>query len=197
MDERQDGGGRDGTAQVRRAALGLLGVQLIALVGTGVALFFVYRPATAQVWAGIDAPSDAVVAGLRVGHRLLSALALLTALAVAALFVAGRAPRGRVMPVALGVALVLAVAAASVTGFLLPWDQMALWSPIAGSGMNGFRPLLGDDVRFVLVDGAEVRPGTVLRWLGVHALLFPPLAAAVLALIWRRGRRPRLRQPPS
>ena len=167
-------------------------VELLVLVVTGVALFFVYRPSAAQPLAGTDAASDAVVSWLRAIHRITSSLTVLSALSTAVLFaVTGR--RGRtVTTAAIGAGLVVTVAAASFTGFLLPWDQLALWAVPVGGDINGFRPLLGDQVRFVLIGGTEVVPGTVVRWLGVHALVLTPMAVALVVAVWRRrgGRRP-------
>ena len=71
----------------------------------------------------------------------------------------------------------------SFTGYLLPWDQLALWAVAVGTSMMGYTPVLGDQVRFVLlgcggdraVDAhplvCAARPGAAVRgdiFLAVH-----------------------------
>ncbi len=52
--------------------------------------------------------------------------------------------------------------------------------------MAGYRPLLGSQVRFVLIDGVEVSPGTIVGWLLVHSLVLGPLLMSLVVLAWRR-----------
>jgi quinol-cytochrome oxidoreductase complex cytochrome b subunit len=46
----------------------------------------------------------------------------------------------------------------SFTGYLLPWDQLALWAVTVGTNMMGFTPVFGDQVQFVLLGGVEIGP---------------------------------------
>ena len=54
------------------------------------------------------------------------------------------------------------------------------------SDYNGYRPLFGSQVRFVLLGGTEVSPATVTRWLLVHMLVLGPAVVGVVVLGWRR-----------
>ena len=167
----------------RRLVLGALAVEGLVLLGTGIALFFLYRPSASQAWAGVDAASDDVVGALRSTHRIVSMLTVLTSVG-AAIVLASRRPRTLAMVGAF--ALVVTILAGSFTGYLLPWDQLALWAVTVGTNMSGYRPLLGDDVRFVLIGGTEIGPDTLVRWLVVHALVLPAIAAGVVVAISRR-----------
>ena len=56
-----------------------------------------------------------------------------------------------------------------------------------GSGnMAGYTPVFGDEVRFVLLDGKEIGPNTLLRWYVLH-VLFPPFVIVIFMAIhfWR------------
>ena len=61
----------------------------------------------------------------------------------------------------------------SFTGYLLPWDQLALWAVTVGTNMMGYTPVFGQEVRFVLLGGAEIGSETLLRWYVLHVLFLP------------------------
>ncbi|HET9442134.1 MAG TPA: cytochrome b N-terminal domain-containing protein [Acidimicrobiales bacterium] len=177
-------GGRTGM----RLITGALGVELAVLLVTGVALLFVYRPTAAQSWGDVVdlGPSVTVALVVRRVHQWATLLVIPTAASLAVVVLA-RSLRGRDLGRwALAAGLAAVPVAAAFTGLLLPWDQLALWAVTIGTDMSGYRPLLGDEVRFVVVGGSEVGPGTILGWLAVHALVLGPLAGGLGLAAWRR-----------
>ena len=50
----------------------------------------------------------------------------------------------------IGVILLTLTLLLSFTGYLLPWDQLALRAVTVGTDLRGYRWLVGDEVRFVL-----------------------------------------------
>ena len=80
--------------------------------------------------------------------------------------------------------MVVLVVLAVLTGYLLPWDQLALWAVTVGENLRGYLPLFGDRVRFVLLGGAEVSPQTLLWWLLAHGLL-AVLSTGLIIAAWR------------
>ena len=177
--------------RARRIVLGALLAELLVLVATGVALFFVYRPSGARSFAGVDAATDPVVTALRTVHRVGALLTVLTATGALVVFVSTRA---RKLTWAMAGGLVVTVVAASVSGYLLPWDQLALRAVTVGADPSGHRPMFSDRVRFVLIGGTEVDPDTIVRWLGVHAVVLTPLALLLVVALWRQRQR---RQQPA
>lgn len=83
-----------------------------------------------------------------------------------------------------------------MTGYLLPWDQLGLWAVSVGDGLEGYRWLTGDRVRFVVIGSTEIGPDTLLVWLVVHvAAAF--VVAVLLTAAWRTlARRPH-QTPPT
>lgn len=76
--------------------------------------------------------------------------------------------------------------AASVTGYLLPWDQLALWAVTVGTNMMGYSPVLRDNVRYVLLGSKEIGNDTLLRWYVLHVLLLPFVIVIFMAVhFWR------------
>jgi len=99
-----------------------------------------------------------------------------------------------------GVILLVLTLLLSFTGYLLPWDQLAIWAVTVGTNMARATPLLGhegpfssmlgfrpdNDVRFMLLGGTIVGPPALLRFYVLHCI-FLPLAASVLMAVhfWR------------
>jgi quinol-cytochrome oxidoreductase complex cytochrome b subunit len=174
--------------------LAIVSVQVLVLLVSGAVLFFAYRPSGSTAYDELS-PGD-VRSGVdlaqvaRTAHQVAARSALPTAV-VAGVLVAIRArPLARYrVDVLVGASLVLTMVVGSFTGYLLPWDQLGLWAVSVGDNMGGYLPLFdGDQVRFVLIGGAEVAPWTVVRWLLVHMLVVGGVLIALLATAWRRGR---------
>jgi quinol-cytochrome oxidoreductase complex cytochrome b subunit len=164
-----------------------LAAELVVLVATGVALYFRYVPERQFEWDTVATNGDRFrfERTLHDVHQLSSLLLLVTAIAALALAATDGPPRRWVRSVG-GTALVLVTLAASFTGALLSWDQLALWAVTVGTDLSGYTWLFDDDrVRFVLVDGREIGLPTLRRWFIVHLALAVP-AAALVTLIWHR-----------
>ena len=84
-----------------------------------------------------------------------------------------------------GVILLVLTLVLSFTGYLLPWDQLALWAITVGHGIGGSTPYFGGDVHgcsSVARDRAE-RPDPVLH----PARARPAAVAAIMMAVhfWR------------
>jgi len=85
-----------------------------------------------------------------------------------------------------GVILLLLTLLLSFSGYLLPWDQLALWAVTVGTNMAGFVPVIGDQVKFALLAGVEVSASTLLRFYVLHVLAFPFIIVIFMAVhFWR------------
>ena len=191
-DHRQESGpGGNDLARARSILLGILSVAVGVLVVTGIALFFLYRPTTRQAWPDLLTGSYdwdvRVSTGLRLIHRLAAWLAVPTAIATGVVVAMGRSPAasGWTGP-ALGAGIPITTLAAVFTGFLLPWDQIALSAVTVGSHVRGYRILFDPVALFVLIGGVEVSPQALIRWLLLHMLLLGSALVALVVLGWRR-----------
>jgi len=176
--------------RVRRWALAVLTVELAVLAGTGTWLWFGYLPGPVSPWVNVLAIHGATAAErIRWAHRAVGGLMVITALVTAAVLVvqASRRWRGserRRVGAFVGPLLFVVTLGASFTGFLLPWDQLALWAVTAGTSLDGFRIIWHDEVRFVLLGGAEVAPGTVRTWTVVHLALSAVIVPVAIVAAW-------------
>ncbi|MCP5050186.1 MAG: cytochrome bc complex cytochrome b subunit [bacterium] len=73
----------------------------------------------------------------------------------------------------LGVCLLLMTLALSFTGYLLPWDQLAVWAITVGTNIAKSVPLIGEEIRFALLGGTEVGASTLLRFYVLHCIVLP------------------------
>jgi quinol-cytochrome oxidoreductase complex cytochrome b subunit len=183
----------DRLARARSVLLTVLAIEIAVLVVTGIALWFAYRPTASQAWGDpvAEAYSWEVRAalGLRLVHRLASGFAVPTALGVGIIVAFSRqAHVRRWRATALGAGIAGTTLAASFTGFLLPWDQLALWSVTVGSNFGGYGILFSSTVRFAIVGGVEVSPDTIIRWLLIHSLVLGPALIGLVVLARRRHR---------
>jgi quinol-cytochrome oxidoreductase complex cytochrome b subunit len=90
-----------------------------------------------------------------------------------------------------------------LTGYLVPWDQLAIWAVTVGSNMARATPLLGYegpfaefvganpiyDARAFLFGGGEIGPHTLLRFYILHCIFIPLVASILMAVHFWRIRR--------
>jgi quinol-cytochrome oxidoreductase complex cytochrome b subunit len=174
--------------------------QLVLIAASGVYLYFNYRPTGPGVWPDLASslhPAVRQAARVRDLHALQSTLLLASALAFTVVALVG--PVRAWWDRAAAATHLVALAVASFSGLLLPWDQLALNAVTVGSSFKGFGSIVaGSNVRFVLVDGSEISTQTIVRWLGAHVVLsVVALAASSFVLIRGRQLRPALVQQPD
>ncbi|HJQ80172.1 MAG TPA: cytochrome b N-terminal domain-containing protein, partial [Lacipirellulaceae bacterium] len=111
----------------------------------------------------------------------------------------------------IGVILLLLTLLLSFTGYLLPWDQLAVWAITVGSNMARATPVLGQegpghqllnpdllslggypmitsgtDARFALLGARNVGEETLNRFYILHCIAIPLAVALLLAIhFWR------------
>jgi quinol-cytochrome oxidoreductase complex cytochrome b subunit len=167
------------SARAQRILLGAVVVLATVLAATGVWLTFNYRPDAAQAWsdpgirsAGTDWP--------RLIHQVASALLLPVVVAFLVVgVVASRRWRS-------ATALLVTTLTLTYTGFLLPWDQLALWAVTVGTDYQGMlRAAFDEGVRFILIGNVEVSQATLRLWLVVHAAVLPVVFIGLAALAAR------------
>ena len=168
---------------------GLSFFLFILLTITGIFLMFYYAPTADRAYADTQALSTTVAFGslVRNMHRWGAHLMVLTVfLHMSRVFYHGAYKPPREFNWVVGVVLLLLTLLLSFTGYLLPWDQLALWAVTVGTNMAGFVPVFGNQVKFALLAGVEVTAGTLLRWYVLHVLFLPFIIVIFMAVhFWR------------
>ncbi|MDX1991911.1 MAG: cytochrome b N-terminal domain-containing protein [bacterium] len=76
-----------------------------------------------------------------------------------------------------GVVLLLVTLLLSFTGYLLPWDQLALWAVTIGASMVEAAPpaIVGENLNLLVRGGPDIGANGLLRFYLLHVLLLPAL----------------------
>ncbi len=194
------------------------GAQLLTLGGvtfflflvetvTGVLLMFYYRPTLEWAYNDILALRDVYSLGImREIHRWgAHAMVITVWLHMYRVFLTGSYKPPREFNWVIGVILLLLTLLLSFTGYLLPWDQLAVWAITVGSNMARATPVLGHegpghqlltlgypmitsgtDARFALLGARNVGEETLNRFYILHCIAIPLAVALLLAIhFWR------------
>ena len=125
---------------------GLSFFLFILLTVTGIFLMFFYRPESTAAWNDISNLQTSVTFGLLVRnmHRWGAHLMVISVfLHMARVFYHGAYKPPREFNWVIGVMLLKLTLLLSFTGYLLPWDQLAVWAVAVGTNMMGYTPVFG------------------------------------------------------
>jgi len=187
---------------------GLSFFVFLTLVVSGILLMFYYRPTVEYAYNDIVALREHVPFGImRELHRWGAHAMIITVwLHMFRVFMTGSYKPPREFNWVIGVVLLVLTMLLSFTGYLLPWDQLAMWAITVGSNMARATPFLGhegpgsallsigdiqlvhsgSDVRFALLGGRFVGAGALLRFYILHCVAIPTAAVILMAVhFWR------------
>ena len=156
---------------------------------TGILLMFYYVPSVERAYSYITILQTEVPFGqmLRNLHRWGAHLMVIAAvLHMARVFYTGAYKPPREFNWVVGVILLLLTLAASFTGYLLPWDQLAFWAITVGTSVASYAPGAGDILKFILLGGPEVGQESLTRFYSLHVMIVPASILLITSLhMWR------------
>jgi quinol-cytochrome oxidoreductase complex cytochrome b subunit len=170
--------------------LGLISLFLFfILAATGILLMFYYVPSTTQAYDRMLDLRGTVAFGifLRNMHRWSAhGMVAIVFLHMCRVFLTGAYKKPREFNWVLGVGLLLVTLFLSFTGYLLPWDQLAFWAITVGSSIAGYAPLVGQQMKFVLLGDTTVGQEALLRFYVLHVAVLPVVMVLLMAIhFWR------------
>jgi quinol-cytochrome oxidoreductase complex cytochrome b subunit len=161
----------------------------LLLTLTGVFLMFYYIPDVNVAYQNINQLNSAVSFGLLVRnmHRWAAHLMVVSVtLHMIRVFYHGAYKPPREFNWVIGVLLFFVTLFLSFTGYLLPWDQIAIWAITVGTNLAPYTPVLGDTVYKIMVGGSSVSQATLIRFYVAHVILLPLAGALLMAVhFWR------------
>src|SRR5258708_25069657 len=182
---------------------GLSFFLFLVLTITGVFLMFYFVPEQRTAYLNIEQLSSAVAFGnlVRNMHRWAAHLMVVSVtLHMIRVFYHGAYKPPREFNWVIGVCLFFFTLFLSFTGYLLPWDQIAIWAITVGTNLAPYTPILGDAAYKVLTGGSSVGQPPLIRFYVAHVIFFPLVLALLMAVhFWRIRRmaaRPGLRLRP-
>src|SRR5213596_2440881 len=187
---------------------GITFLMFLVTVITGVYLMFYYRPTAEYAYADMkylefDMPFGMLMRNM---HRWSAhAMIVFVWLHMFRVFLTGSYKPPREFNWNVGVLLLVLTLLLSFTGYLLPWDQLAVWAITVGSNMARATPLLGHegpghqlltlgypmitpvtDARFALLGARNVGEETLNRFYILHCIAIPLAVSLLLAIhFWR------------
>ncbi len=180
----------------------------LSLTVTGLLLMFYYRPTAEYAYVDIQYLREDVPLGImREMHRWgAHAMVITVWLHMMRVFLTGSYKPPREFNWGVGVILLVLTLLLSFTGYLLPWDQLAMWAITVGSNMARATPLMGhegpgaaliklgdiqlihsgSDARFGLLAGRFVGAPALLRFYVLHCVALPLVVGVLMAVhFWR------------
>lgn len=180
----------------------------LVLTFTGLLLMFYYRPTVEHAFNDILDLREQVPFGImREIHRWgAHAMVIAVWIHMFRVFMTGSYKPPREFNWNIGVILLVLTLLLSFTGYLLPWDQLAMWAITVGSNMARATPVIGnegpfaralvingvplvhsgDDAKFALLGGRFVDANALLRFYVLHCVGIPLVAAFLMAVhFWR------------
>jgi quinol-cytochrome oxidoreductase complex cytochrome b subunit len=175
--------------------LGGITFALFVIQGvTGILLSLYYKPTPERAYESILFIMNNVRFGwlIRSIHSWSASLMIAMCLAhMLRVYITGAYKRPRELNWVAGVVLLLLTLGFGFTGYLLPWDQKALWGSTVGSEILGVIPAIGKALLGLLRAGADITGLTLTRFYGIHILVLPVLALLFLGfhfvIIRRQG----------
>jgi len=187
---------------------GLSFFLFLNLTVTGILLMFYYRPTAEYAYYDIVALREHVPLGImREIHRWgAHAMVITVWLHMFRVFMTGSYKPPREFNWVIGVILLVITLLLSFTGYLLPWDQLAMWAITVGTNMARATPFMGyegpgasmiqiggvhlvhggSDIHFALLGGHFVSEATLIRFYVLHCVVVPIVAATLMAIhFWR------------
>jgi len=175
---------------------------------TGILLMFYYRPTLEFAYNDIIELREHVPLGiLREIHRWGAHSMVITVwLHMFRVFMTGSYKPPREFNWGVGVLLLVLTMLLSFTGYLLPWDQLAIWAITVGAQMAAATPLIGvegpfafalkvgdvqlihsgADAKFGLLAGRFLGEATLLRFYVLHCIFIPFVVTILIAIhFWR------------
>lgn len=147
---------------------------------TGIFLMIWYTPSPTYAYSNMLNILSNVPLGqlMRDLHRLgAEAMVLIVTLHMLRTFFTGSYKKPRQFTWFTGVILLLATLFLSFSGYLLPWDQLALWAVTIGASMVEAAPpeVVGTNLDLLLRGGPEIGANGLLRFYLLHVLAVPAI----------------------
>jgi cytochrome b-561 len=167
----------------------------IVLCATGGVLLLLYVPSVERAYASMKDLESVVLFGswIRGAHRAAAHLMVASVvLHLVRVFLTGAYKKegapGAFRPLnwAVGLGLLLMTLGLSFTGYLLPWDQLAYWAVTVGTRIAAAVPVIGEEIRQLLLGGTTIGQPTLTRFYALHCFVLPAITIMLTSWhLWR------------
>ena len=166
--------------------LGGMAVVLVCMLfATGLMLKFVYQSAPDRAYESIIHLQNNVLFGQlirNIHHWSGNILLVIVFLHFVRVFFSGAFYPPRQFNWIIGLAMLLAVLTSNITGYLLPWDQLAFWAITICTGMLEYIPGIGEGLQKLIRGGDHIGPATLSIFYALHTAVIP--ACLLVLMPW-------------
>ncbi|MBW2488233.1 MAG: cytochrome b N-terminal domain-containing protein [Deltaproteobacteria bacterium] len=160
-------------------------VLVCMLFATGLMLKFVYQPVPDRAYESIIHLQNNVLFGQlirNIHHWSGNLLLIIVFLHFLRVFFTGAFHRPRQFNWIIGLVMFLAVLTSNITGYLLPWDQLAFWAITISTGMLEYIPGIGEWLQALVRGGSDIGPATLSIFFAIHTAIIP--ACLLILMPW-------------
>jgi quinol-cytochrome oxidoreductase complex cytochrome b subunit len=164
---------------------GMAVVLVLMLFATGLMLKFVYQPVPDRAYESIIHLQNNVPFGQlirNIHHWSGNLLLIIVFLHFLRVFFTGAFHPPRQFNWIIGLLMFLAVLASNITGYLLPWDQLAYWAITICTGMLEYVPGIGEWLQGMIRGGSDIGPATLSIFFAIHTAIIP--ASLLVLMPW-------------
>jgi len=170
--------------------LGGMAVVLVSIMfATGLMLKFVYQPVPDLAYDSVIHLQNNVLYGQlirNIHHWGGNALLIIVFLHFLRVFFSGAFYSPRQFNWIIGLAMFLAVLTSNITGYLLPWDQLAFWAITICTGMLEYIPGIGEWLKSLIRGGSDIGPATLSIFFAIHTAVIPACLLILMPFhFWR------------
>jgi len=170
-----------------------LGGMAVVLVGilfvTGLMLKFIYQPVPDRAYESIIHLQNNVLFGQLIRnmhHWSGNVLLIIAFLHILRVFFTGAFHPPRQFNWIIGLAMFLALLTSNITGYLLPWDQLAFWAITICTGMLEYIPGFGVWLQRLVRGGSDIGPATLSIFFAIHTAVIPACLLILMPFhFWR------------
>jgi len=168
---------------------GMAVVVVCMLFGTGLMLKFVYQPFPDRAYESIIHLQNNVFFGQlirNIHHWSGNTLLIIVFLHFLRVFFSGAFHPPRQFNWIIGLALFLAVLTSNITGYLLPWDQLAFWAITICTGMFEYIPGIGEWMQALVRGSGDIGAATLSIFFAIHTAVIPACLLVLMPFhFWR------------
>jgi quinol-cytochrome oxidoreductase complex cytochrome b subunit len=170
--------------------LGGMAVVLVCMLfATGLMLKFVYQPVPDRAYESIIHLQKNVLFGQlirNIHHWSGNILLIIAFLHLCRVFFTGAFHPPRQFNWIIGLVMFLALLTSNITGYLLPWDQLAFWAITICTGMLDYVPGIGEWLQGMARGGSDIGPATLSIFLAIHTAVIPACLLILMPFhFWR------------
>jgi quinol-cytochrome oxidoreductase complex cytochrome b subunit len=164
-------------------------VLVLLLALTGILLLFVYQPIPGRAYDSILTLQNDVLFGRlirNIHHWSGNLLVVVAFLHMLRVFFTGAFHQHRQFNWIIGIFLFICILLSNLTGYLLPWDQLAFWAITIITGMLEYIPAAGKWFQHIIRGGPEIGPSTLMIFFTIHTTIIPVCLVILMPFhFWR------------